>query len=82
LLFLAFRDNDTNEAAIAYEKIETYTGIRRREIRRGVSKLIETDLVTLYSGRDTGPHRADGRYWYNRYRIQGLETVGASAKIL
>lgn len=73
LLFLAFRDNATNEAAIAYEKIQGYTGLGRREIRRGVSKLIESELVTLYSGRDTGVHRDDGRYWFNRYVIRGLE---------
>lgn len=45
LLFVAFRNRQTNMAAISYDKIEEYTGIERGNIKKGITFLAAQSLV-------------------------------------
>ncbi|WP_309046004.1 hypothetical protein [Marinobacter sediminicola] len=44
-LILSFRSNDTNYAVISYERMTTYTGIVRNDIRPAVSLLVAQGLI-------------------------------------
>ncbi|MGH9425770.1 MAG: hypothetical protein ACRD2L_05620, partial [Terriglobia bacterium] len=71
LLLVTFRSKETNYAAISYEKIAEYTGLNRTAIKKGISILINSELVTVYSSRNP----ADGEpslHGHNRYLIRGL----------
>lgn len=52
MLILAFRDRHANFAAIGYEKIELYTGLRREEISTAINLLVSMQLVRLLSDED------------------------------
>jgi hypothetical protein len=67
LLFIAFRDNDSNLANISYDKIEEYTGIEREKIRSGLSVLALLPLVHI----ERVPSETNDYGVANAYRIVG-----------
>jgi hypothetical protein len=68
-LFIAFRDNATNETFISYDKIAEYTGVERGNIKRGQSLLVTHDLVNV----DYARSNASEFGVKNSYRLVGLE---------
>lgn len=69
LLFAAFRNIKTDETMIGYDKITSYTGINPARIRRGISQLIEHELIVV--SRD--PIDEESVVKPNRYRLLGLK---------
>ncbi len=69
-LIVAFRDNVTNYAHISYEKIESYAGIRRNDIRAAISLLAANQLVVV----DHQPSNTSGLTLANIYRLAGVHT--------
>lgn len=49
LALLTFRHNNSHQALLSYDKIEHYTGIPRRHIRRAIDVLINHEWVSLAS---------------------------------
>jgi len=49
LLVVAFRSNDLNNTKISYDKISTYTGIHRNEIKSAISLLINLNMLQVDS---------------------------------
>lgn len=70
LTLLRFRDDVTNLATMAYEKLSHHSGVPRYAISRAISVLVETDLVT--SRRGESPEGMDAVAACNRYSILGL----------
>lgn len=71
MLILHFRDRHTNFAAIGYEKIQSYTGLRRNDINTAKNLLISMELLRLvrddeHARRPSDPH-------HNRYAVCGLD---------
>lgn len=70
MLILAHRDRHTNFAAIGYEKIGLYTGLRREEISTATAMLASLQLVRLVSDEEHPRRRGDPHH--NRYFVCGL----------
>lgn len=70
MLLLAFRENHANFAAISYEKIMTYTLMRREEVSVAIQLLVATQLCRLLSDEEL-PRRPDDPM-HNRYYVCGL----------
>ncbi len=70
MLILAFRDRHTNFAAIGYDKIGMYTGLRRDDISTAVQLLVSMQLVRLLT--DEEEERRQGDRHHNRYVVCGL----------
>jgi hypothetical protein len=73
MLILAFRDRHANFAAIGYDKIGTYTGLRREEISTAVQLLVSMQLVRLLT--DEEQQRRPGDPHHNRYFVCGLNAA-------
>lgn len=69
MLLIAFRNNKTGFARIGYEKIEEYSGVPGRRIKRAKSLLIAHDLIYVES--DQGAAKENGRPPM-QYKILGL----------
>ena len=69
-LFVARRDRRTNLANISYDKIEEYTGIKRRKIKAAISFLASLSLVYV----EHLPSTANEQGISNAYRIVGVES--------
>lgn len=69
LLLIAFRHSQTGFARIGYEKIEEYTGVSGRRIKRAKSLLIAHDLIYVES--DQSLAKQNGRPPM-QYKILGL----------
>lgn len=70
MLILAFRDRHTNFAAIGYDKIGLYTGLRREEISTATAMLASLQLVRQVSDEEHPRRRGDPHH--NRYFVCGL----------
>lgn len=73
MLLLTFRDRHTNFAAISYEKVSEYTGMRREEIRVAIQLLISSSLcrqLKKEEAENAGEERS-----HNRYMICGLAST-------
>ena len=68
-LLVAFRDNSTNLANIGYDKIETYTEIKRSRIKAGLSLLAAMPLVHI----ERLPSLSNPNGIFNAYRIVGIQ---------
>ena len=68
-LFVGRRSSDTNTARISYDKIAGYTGIDRSYIRRGISLLIEHQMIQT----EQHPSIINEHAISNAYRISGIE---------
>lgn len=69
MLLIAFRHSQTGFARIGYEKIEDYTGIPGRRIKRAKSLLIAHDLIYVES--DQASAKQNGRPPM-QYKLLGL----------
>ena len=79
LLIIAQRTNTTNYAVISYDRISTYTGIARNEIRAAISLLVNLGLVHV----DVGSSNLNNYSVMNLYRPSYLEAYkhrGTTAK--
>jgi hypothetical protein len=70
MLILQARDRHTNMASIGYEKIELYTGLRRKDISTAVHLLISLELLRLVSDAER-PRRPQDPH-HSRYAVCGL----------
>ncbi|MBY0241202.1 MAG: hypothetical protein K2X55_17990 [Burkholderiaceae bacterium] len=70
MLILAFRDRHTNFAAIGYDKIGHYAGLRREEISTATAMLASLQLVRQVSDEEHPRRRGDPHH--NRYFVCGL----------
>lgn len=70
MLVLAFRDRHTNFAAIGYDKIRQYTGLRNNDISKAIQLLVASELVRLVRDDEQARRPADPHH--NRYAICGL----------
>lgn len=70
LVLATFRDGKSGETSLSYERIDHYTDVRRNDISRGISRLVDLDAVRVRSGRDSADHANQG---YNRYELLGLQ---------
>ncbi len=68
LLFIAFRNNNTNATKIAYETIGEYTGIANNDIHPAISVLIDLSLIDV----DRSPSHGEKVNQPNLYHIRGL----------
>lgn len=69
LLFIAFRENWTNQAMIGFDKISEYTGIHRQHIKTGTSLLVSHGLIHV--DRMASDVRREGVK--NCYRLVGID---------
>lgn len=69
LLFIAFRDNWTNQAMIGFDKISEYTGIHRQHIKTGTSLLVSHGLIHIE--HMASEERLEGVK--NCYRLVGID---------
>lgn len=67
-LFVVMRDESTNYAAVRYDLIEKYTGVRQSEVKRANSHLINAGLINIDQIQS-----AENAYRHNAYRIVGIK---------
>ena len=71
LLFVAFRDRNTNMANISYDKITLYTGIERGRIKSGLGFLATHSLVVT----EQLPSSSNEHGVSNAYRVLGIDPL-------
>lgn len=70
LIIIALRNNATNYAQVGYEKLSSYTGVHRNEIKSALSLLINLELIQV----DSEPSEINQFATVNMYRLCYLET--------
>jgi hypothetical protein len=70
LLLLAFRPNESNGTKLSFDKIEYYSNVPRREIRRAISLLASEGWVDV----NKHPGGEDGTNPPNEYFIKGFSS--------
>ncbi|MDP4535592.1 hypothetical protein Q3O60_05285 [Alkalimonas collagenimarina] len=75
LLILALRNNHSNAASVSYEKISTYTGVARNDIRKALSFLVTQGLVHVdQHSTEINEYSTSSRYrpcFIDAYKHQG-----------
>jgi hypothetical protein len=67
LALLTFRANDASQVLLSYDKIEHYTGIARRHIRRAIDVLLNHEWLAITSHVPESRHR----HPINLYLLRG-----------
>ena len=70
MLLLAQRTSRTNLAIISYERIMTYTGLRREEIRPALDLLTSAHLIRIAVDAEIAAKKSDRKP--NQYFLYGL----------
>ncbi|WP_181303753.1 hypothetical protein [Rhodanobacter sp. PCA2] len=68
ILLLALRNNSTNIARIAHQKIREYCGMQARYVRQGIDHLVNHRLVHVHMGEKSS---ASGGHPVNFYALLG-----------
>jgi hypothetical protein len=86
LALLAFRDNNSRETLLSYEKIEEYTGITRPHIRRAIDVLINHEWISMGSRlpadrdqRPTNVYVLRGDFWGRMPSTYARAATGGAA---